>query len=133
MSKWVSVVSVSIVFVAMACGSSGPPPTPTPAPTATPGLPPGSVLHTVEVKNFLHESLTIKAGESILWTNREANNVLHSVVHTTLERGEVERFSSPNMQADEAFRFTFTEPGEYRYVCRIHPIKMKAIITVVAE
>lgn len=133
MSKWAALVCASILLVALACGSSGPDATPTPGPTATPQLPPGSVEHKVEIKDFLHQSLTINAGETINWTNREALNVLHSVVHTTRERGIPTEFESPNMQPGESFRHTFNAPGEFEFVCRIHPIKMRAFITVVEE
>ena len=101
MPKWLVIVCASIMFVALAC-SSGPPPTPTPGPIATPELPAGSVEHRVEVKDFTHQSLTIKVGESVLWIHREANNVLHSAVHTTRERDQEEVFSSPNMQRNES-------------------------------
>ena len=131
MLKWMVVVSTSVILVALACGSSAPPPPP--APTPTPQLPAGSVEHKFEVRNFLHQSLTINVGESILWTNREANNVLHSAVHTTRIRGEEIIFSSPNMQNGESFRYTFMAAGQFEYVCRIHPVKMKGIITVVEE
>jgi len=123
----------ALVLVAPGCGPAAQPPSPIPAATATPQLPPGSVEHRLDIKGFILQSLTIKVGESILWTNREAHNVIHAVEHITVERGVGPEFSSPNLQPGESFRHTFTKPGEYHYVCRIHPVKERAVITVVED
>ena len=122
-----------IVIVSLACGSSGPPPTPTPAPIPTPELPAGSVLHHIELKTGNAIDLTIKVGESILWTNLEEGFVLHSTFHHNLERGGKIHWTGPNMNPGEHFRHTFNELGEFFWVCRAHPSTENGIITVLAE
>ena len=133
MAKWLLAATVTIALVSAACGSSGPKATPTPAPTPTPELPAGAVLHKIGLKTTAQRDLTIKLGESILWTNLEQGFVLHSTVHTPLERGVETEWSSINLNPSEQFRHTFDKLGEFRWVCRTHPDTERAVITVVAE
>ena len=132
-ARWLFAATVTIALVSAACGSSGPPATPTPAPTPTPELPAGAVLYEIELKTAAQHDLTIKVGESILWTNVEEGFVLHSSVQTPLERGIQPEWSSINLNPGEHFRHTFDKLGEFRWVCRTHPDTERAVITVVAE
>jgi plastocyanin len=77
----------------------------------------------VRISNFTFEpaDLTIAEGATVTWTNGDAFE--HSIVATDLT------FRSDNIGQDATFRFTFTAPGEFTYVCGIHP-QMQGTITV---
>ena len=132
MKRWLVLLCVSTALVALACGASGPPPTPTPQPTATPTLPPGAVLHKLDIVDYEHQSITIKVGESIVWTNR-SDTKLHNTVHTPLEHGTPVEWESELLAPGKSFRYTFNTPGSYRYLCRIHSqvLKEQQFVTVV--
>jgi plastocyanin len=72
--------------------------------------------------------VTIKAGETVTWTNNE--DVPHDVEKTG---GPGPTFSSgPEggmMQGDE-FAQSFERPGTYEYVCRVHAPGMAGTVTV---
>ena len=66
-------------------------------------------------------SVTIKAGESVTWTNQDSMN--HTVV---ADSGE---FKSGELANQATFSFTFDTAGTYAYHCSIHP-SMKATVVV---
>ena len=72
---------------------------------------------TVEVKidnfTFGPQSITIAAGTTVKWTNRD--DIPHTVVSTE------GAFKSRVLDTDESFAFTFSKPGNYPYFCSIHP------------
>lgn len=70
---------------------------------------------TVEIDNFVFSPgrLTIKAGTTVTWTNRD--DIPHTVASAT------RAFKSKAMDTDESFSFTFSTPGEYAYFCSLHP------------
>ncbi len=70
---------------------------------------------------FLPEALTVPAGTTVTWTNRDDE------IHTVTAAGGA--FASPALERGEAFAHTFTTPGAYDYFCALHP-KMKSTITV---
>ena len=69
----------------------------------------------VEIDNFVFSPgrLTVKAGTTVTWTNRD--DIPHTVAATT------RAFKSKAMDTDESFSFTFSTPGEYPYFCSLHP------------
>src|ERR1700743_1727574 len=69
----------------------------------------------VTIDNFVFEpgKLTIKAGTTVTWTNRD------DIPHTVAAKDR--SFKSKAMDTDESFSFTFTAPGEYEYFCSLHP------------
>lgn len=81
--------------------------------------------HTVKIQGFKFspESLTIKEGDSVVWTNED------SAAHTATSTSAPESFDSDRLEKGDSFSFTFTEAGAYSYICNIHP-SMKASITV---
>ena len=60
--------------------------------------------------------ITIGSGDTVVWTNNETDETIHSVV----QRGGSE-INSPDMAAGEVFEWTFVETGTYDIVCRFHP------------
>ena len=68
-------------------------------------------------------NLRVPVGTTITWTN------LDGIGHTaTADSGA---WSSPVLGRDDAWSYTFTEPGLYTYFCTPHP-QMKAQIEVMA-
>lgn len=87
------------------------------------GQPAAPAVTEVKIDNFSFNppQLTVKAGTTIHWTNRD--DLPHNVV------AEDKTFRSKVMDTDEQFSFTFDKPGTYSYFCGLHP-KMRATITV---
>ena len=80
----------------------------------------------VVIDNFVFspERLTVKAGTTVTWTNRD------DTPHTVAAKDRT--FKSKVMDTDESYSFTFSTPGEYAYFCSLHP-HMTGTITVVAS
>ncbi|MBR0898077.1 cupredoxin family copper-binding protein [Bradyrhizobium tropiciagri] len=62
--------------------------------------------------SFAPNPLDVKVGTTVTWTNRD------DIPHTVVCAG---KFRSKAMDTDGTFSFTFTEPGEYKYFCSLHP------------
>jgi plastocyanin len=69
----------------------------------------------VTIDNFVFgpERVTVKAGTTVIWTNRD------DIPHTVASKDRA--FKSKVMDTDESFSFTFPTPGEYSYFCSLHP------------
>ena len=79
--------------------------------------------HTVKIQgfNFIPSSLTIQAGDSVVWINED------SAPHTaSADNGE---FDTDRLAEGESGSYTFTNTGDYSYICSIHP-SMKGLIIV---
>jgi plastocyanin len=72
---------------------------------------------------FSPQSLTIRAGTSVTFTNRDG------VTHTFTANGGL--FNSGNVGPNQSYAFTFRTTGSYAYHCQIHPY-MTGTITVTA-
>jgi plastocyanin len=74
---------------------------------------------TAEVKvdnfSFAPVSLTVAAGTTVTWTNRD------DIPHTVVSTDDAKTFKSKVLDTDEKFSFTFTKAGTYPYFCSIHP------------
>jgi amicyanin len=79
----------------------------------------------VKIDNFTFDppGLTVKAGTTITWTNRD--DIPHTIAAVT------KAFRSQVLDTDQKFSFTFTTPGTYEYFCSLHP-HMKGTIVVEA-
>ena len=77
----------------------------------------------VGMKNFdfAPMAVTIKHGETVVWKN------LDGEPHTVVSPDGT--FRSPALDQNDTFKFTFTKPGVYKYLCSIHP-RMMATVTV---
>jgi plastocyanin len=126
-------MALGALAAAVACGGSS---TPTGTGTnsgggtgGTGGGGSGSVGVTVQDFSFAPESITIKAGMTVQWTNKGPS------AHTTTSDSGV--WGSPVLAAPSGsaggtygggggtaagtFQFTFNQAGTYRYHCSIHP------------
>ena len=81
----------------------------------------------VEVKidnfSFGPASLTVAAGTTVTWTNRDG------FPHTVVSTDDAKTFKSKVLDTDEKFSFTFTQAGTFPYFCSIHP-KMTGKVVV---
>ena len=71
--------------------------------------------------SFSPQTLTVKAGTTITWTNRD--DIPHTVVANDGS------FKSKVLDTNDKFSFTATKPGTYPYFCSIHP-KMTGTLIV---
>jgi plastocyanin len=69
---------------------------------------------------FAPASLTIPAGATVTWTNKDEEP--HTIV------SESGLFRSGAVDTNESFSFKFEKPGTYHYACSIHPRMIGTII-----
>ncbi len=67
---------------------------------------------TIDNFTFAPAELTVKVGDTVTWNNHD------DIPHTVVSAG---KFRSKAMDTDGTFSFTFTEVGEYKYFCSLHP------------
>ena len=117
--KRVALFLATALLVA-ACADAGTESTTTSAPATT-----GTDQYTVVMESFAFTpaELTVPVGATVTWTNLHAAN--HDVVAVD------GTFRSPLLGTSETYSFTFTEPGEYPYICSIHS-SMQGTIVVTA-
>ncbi len=114
-------VVLMIGILVAACGGTAATTTTAAAPGTTAAGGTGGAQ--VVMKNFAFDpaDVTIKAGESVTWTNQD------SVTHTVVaDNGE---FNSGDLANGATFSFTFAKAGTYPYHCSIHPT-MTGTVTV---
>ena len=77
----------------------------------------------VVMKNFdfMPMQMTVAAGTTVTWTNQDGEP------HTVVSGDGL--FRSAALDQNDSFKFTFSKPGTYKYICSIHP-KMVGIVTV---
>jgi plastocyanin len=103
-----------------ACGVGGPAYEP----------PSAGVAATVEMSStlaFAPAEITVRVGETVEWRNMTLfthtvtgdPNLAEDPGHVALPDGAA-AFDSGPVPAGEVFRYTFTTPGTYRYVCQPH-------------
>jgi plastocyanin len=72
--------------------------------------------------------LTVKAGETITFTNNES--VPHDVHKTSGPGDDFSSGDTGGMQEGDTFELTLDKPGKYEYVCNVHAPGMAGSITV---
>jgi len=76
----------------------------------------------IERFSFMPEDVEVPAGTTVTWTNQD------SATHSVEDEGGLFPESEEIPQGEE-FSFTYDTPGEYPYICGIHPY-MTATVTV---
>jgi plastocyanin len=81
------------------------------------------ITHTVTIEgtSFTPSTLTVKAGDTIVWINQDP--FPHTV--TSKDGG----FDSGALQPDKSWKLTPAKKGDFSYVCVLHPT-MKATLRV---
>ena len=82
-----------------------------------------SAAHTVIIEGmkFVPDSLTVRAGDTVVWVNKDF------FPHTAT--GQKKEFDSGEIKSTETWRFVTERKGTFPYICNYHPT-MKAMITV---
>jgi plastocyanin len=88
----------------------------------------GAVSVGMESIQFDPEAVTVKAGDTITFENKES--VPHDVFKTAGPGPQFESGPEGGMQQGDTFDLTLEEPGKYEYVCRVHAPGMSGTITV---
>ncbi|MER6459119.1 cupredoxin family copper-binding protein [Streptomyces sp. NPDC001228] len=95
-------------------------------PKNAPAAPTAPVAGTaVAIKNFAFApaALKVKAGTTVTWTNQDTD------AHTVTSSGSGGPLHSAALNTRATYRYTFTKPGTYAYLCTIHPF-MTATVEV---
>jgi plastocyanin len=84
---------------------------------------PGPQVHTVLIEGmrFQPQGLTVAAGDTVVWTNRD------TVPHTATSASG--GFDSLEIAAGKSWTYIVRTTGEFDYICTYHPL-MKAILRV---
>ena len=85
------------------------------AQAATQAAAPAGKVVEVKVDNFSFspQTITITAGTTVIWTNRD------DIPHTVVSDDKV--FKSKVLDTDEKFTYTFDKAGTFPYFCSVHP------------
>jgi plastocyanin len=77
---------------------------------------------TITIKDFMFTpmSLTVKAGSTVMWGNKDQEP------HTVVSDSGV--FRSGALDTDETFSFKFDQPGIYHFRCSMHPQMLGTIV-----
>ena len=77
---------------------------------------------TVQIDNFAFTpaTLTVTAGTTVTWKNEDDSP------HRIGDKNGT--FKSAALDTDDSFSYTFAAPGEYPYICTIHPYMVGKII-----
>jgi plastocyanin len=76
---------------------------------------------TIEGMSFQPERLTVTAGDSVVWLNKDP------FPHTATSTAAA--FDSGHIAPEKSWKLTAEKTGEFGYVCSLHPT-MKARLTV---
>jgi len=81
----------------------------------------------VNIDNFVFtpKEITVARGTTVTWVNHD--DVPHTVVSPD------KKFKSKALDTDDAYSFTFTTPGTYRYFCYIHPHMTGDVVVEAAQ
>lgn len=65
-------------------------------------------------------TVTVPVGTTIAWVNHDGD--VHTVFSTT------QAFTSPAIETDETYSYTFSKQGTYTYFCTLHPLMTGTVI-----
>jgi len=87
---------------------------------------PAASGHVIVIKDFAFSpsTLTIRAGESVTWQNRD------SVAHTATANDN--SFDSHDLESGKSYTYTFVNVGRYGYICSVHPSMQGTIVVEAA-
>lgn len=79
-------------------------------------------VDSVAIRNFAFapQVVTVAVGATVTWTNNDQD--AHTVAATDGS------FKSAALNTGGTFRFTFTKPGRYEYLCTIHPFMTATVV-----
>ena len=114
-----ALIAMSVLALAIASGASS-------NPTTNQSVSSSPNMNGTEVKidNFVFnpETVTIKPGDTITWTNDD--DIPHTVVAS-----KQAFFRSKPMDTEDKYSFTFKDAGSFEYFCGLHPhMKGKVVV-----
>ena len=70
----------------------------------------------VQIVNFEFQpqKLTVKAGTTVTWTNRD------TAIHAVKDTSPLATPASKDLAQGDTFSITYNQPGSYSYICGIH-------------
>jgi len=82
-----------------------------------------SGTHTIVIAGmkFVPETLTVKAGDTVIWVNKDF------FPHTATAQDR--SFDSGDIATDKSWKYVATKTGTFSYICTLHPT-MKATLIV---
>jgi plastocyanin len=98
----------------------GPATATTTASVTAPAAPASGNQVTIDGFAFAPATLTVAAGSSVTWTNRDEEP-------HTVAAGDGS-FHSPGMGTGATFSHTFATPGTFDYLCSIHPMMRGTVV-----
>ncbi len=103
-------------------------PTPASSQTSQPG---GGATNKVSLKDlaFNPNSITVKVGTTVTWTNDETGGIQHTVT-SGAPNAPSGVFDSGTLNPGQSFQFTFRNPGTFTYFCKIHGAAMTGTVVV---
>lgn len=118
------ILLILVIGMAIICGCTMPAITPAARPTAVPAAPaavqpaaPAASGETAEVSiiasAFDPAILNINKGTTVIWTNDDRIN--HRVEHLPELPSDRLLFRSESLSPGQTFRYTFSQPGRYKY------------------
>jgi plastocyanin len=111
-------------LVAAAIGAAS---APLVAPLVLPAFAQQAQPNAISIDNFTFSptKLTVKAGTTVTWTNKD--DIPHGIAWSSnaLTRSKA-------MDTNDSVTFTFTTPGTYQYFCYIHPHMVGTIVVEAA-
>jgi plastocyanin len=90
---------------------------------AAPADPSGTI--SIDNFTFTPATLTVKANTTVTWINKD--DIPHAIASAT---GAFTK--SKALDTDDAYSFTFTTPGTYKYFCYLHPRMVGSIVVEAA-
>jgi len=81
---------------------------------AAPPVAPAAAKVTIGNFTFGPQTLTVKVGTTVTWTNDD--DIPHTVVSD-----DRTAFKSKVLDTGQSFSFTFAKPGAFGYFCSLHP------------
>lgn len=124
----VAVFFASVLFFGAGCAAyqQQPPALINEVPPATNQEPPASqpsaeTTTNVYISNFTFDpqTLIVTPGTTVVWKNQDG------APHSILSQGN---FESADLNRGDEFKFTFSTPGAFDYICKIHPSMRGKII-----
>jgi plastocyanin len=89
----------------------------------------------VDIKDLAYSpaSIQVAPGDTVTWTNSE-EIMPHDVTSGTFGQPDVgQLFASEIMMPGNTFTATFSEPGEFVYVCKLHPTMTGVVIVLPSQ
>ncbi len=112
---YLTLIIISSAVLIYSCSKSGNSNTTTPPPA-------GSTTVSIQGFAFSPDTVKIKAGGSVTWTNKD------SAPHTATDLNGV--FNSGNLATNATYMFTFPTVGTFTYHCLIHSMMKTGVVIV---